>query len=154
MMATLSGGDDSRSDSSISTAGTRMKELLFTGEPADADRASAIRRELGEWLDSVGVDPDRAYDVVLATYEAIANSVEHAYRDHADRGTLDIRVLWVADGRIDVKVVDRGGWASHNSDPNRGRGVPLMRALADSAAVTSDQNGTTVHMIWDAIRST
>jgi len=28
--------------------------------------------------------------------------------------------------------------------------VPLMRALADSAAVTSDQNGTTVHMIWDA----
>ena len=153
-MATLSGGDDSRSDSSISTAGTRMKELLFTGEPADADRASAIRRELGEWLDIVGVDPDRAYDVVLATYEAIANSVEHAYRDHADRGTLDIRVLWVADGRIDVKVVDRGAGASHNSGPNRGRGVPLMRALADSAAVTSDQNGTTVHMIWDAIRST
>lgn len=26
-----------------------------------------------------------------------------------------------------------------------------MRALADTAAVTSDQNGTTVHMIWDAI---
>lgn len=128
-----------------------MKELVFTGEPADADRASGIRCELGEWLDSMGVDPDRAYDVVLATYEAIANSVEHAYRDHADRGTLDIHVVWAAEGRIEVTVVDRGDWASHNSDPNRGRGVPLMRALADSAAVTSDQNGTTVYMTWDAV---
>ena len=127
-----------------------MEELLFTGEPADADRASELRRELGDWLGNVGVDPDRAYDVVLATYEAIANSVEHAYRDHTDRGTLDIRVSRAAEGRIEVKVTDRGDWASHNSDPNRGRGVPLMRALADSAAVTSDQNGTTVHMIWDA----
>ena len=53
--------------------------------------------------------------------------------------------------KIDVKVTDRGDWATRNSDPNRGRGVPLMRALADTAAVTSDQNGTTVHMIWDAI---
>ncbi|CCQ13495.1 putative anti-sigma regulatory factor,serine/threonine protein kinase [Rhodococcus sp. AW25M09] len=153
MMATLSGGDDSHSDSSISTAGARMEELLFTGEPADADRASELRRELGEWLDGVGVDQDRAYDVVLATYEAIANSVEHAYRDHSDRGTLDIRVLCGAEGRIDVKVTDRGDWASHSSDPNRGRGVPLMRALADSAAVTSDESGTTVHMIWDALQS-
>jgi serine/threonine-protein kinase RsbW len=150
-MATLFGGDDSRTDSSISTAGARMEELLFTDEPADADRASELRRELGDWLNELGVDPDRAYDVVLATYEAIANSVEHAYRDHTDRGTLDIRVLCGAQGRIDVKVTDRGDWATRNSDPNRGRGVPLMRALADTAAVTSDQNGTTVHMIWDAI---
>ncbi|WP_415975862.1 ATP-binding protein [Rhodococcus sp. 077-4] len=150
MMATLFGGDESRTDSSISTAGARMEELLFTGEPADADRASELRRELGEWLNGVGVGADRAYDVVLATYEAIANSVEHAYRDHTDRGTLDIRVSCAANGRIEVEVTDRGDWASHNSDPNRGRGVPLMRALADSAAVTSDQDGTTVHMIWDA----
>lgn len=128
-----------------------MEELLFTDEPADADRASELRRELGDWLNGVGIDADRAYDVVLATYEAIANSVEHAYRDHTDRGTLDIRVSCAAEGRIDVRVTDRGDWASHNSDPNRGRGVPLMRALADSAAVTSDQNGTTVHMIWDAV---
>lgn len=149
-MATLFGGDDSRTDSSISTAGARMEELLFTGEPADADRASELRRELGDWLGNVGVDPDRAYDVVLATYEAIANSVEHAYRDHTDRGTLDILVTCAAEGRIEVRVTDRGDWASHNSDPNRGRGVPLMRALADSAAVTSDQDGTTVHMIWNA----
>lgn len=127
-----------------------MEELLFTGEPADADRASELRRELGDWLGNVGVDPDRAYDVVLATYEAIANSVEHAYRDHTDRGTLDILVTCAAEGRIEVRVTDRGDWASHNSDPNRGRGVPLMRALADSAAVTSDQDGTTVHMIWNA----
>ena len=149
-MATLFGGDDSRTDSSISTAGARMEELLFTGEPADADRASELRREIGDWLNGVGVDPDRAYDVVLATYEAIANSVEHAYRDHSGPGTLDIRVSCAAAGRIEVKVTDRGDWASHNSDPNRGRGVPLMRALADSAAVISDQHGTTVHMIWNA----
>ena len=154
MMATLSGGDDSHPDSSISTAGARMEELLFTGERADADRAAELRRELGDWLGSVGVDPDRCYDVVLATYEAIANSVEHAYRDHSDRGTLDIRVCCGAEGRIDVRVTDRGDWALHSSDPNRGRGVPLMRALADSASVTSDQNGTTVHMTWDAVQST
>lgn len=128
-----------------------MEELLFTAEPADADRASGLRRDIKAWLTELGVDADRAYDVVLATYEAIANSVEHAYRSRPQAGTLDIRLLCSPpNGRIEITVTDRGDWASHIADPNRGRGVPLMRALADSAAVTSDNDGTTVHMIWNA----
>lgn len=125
-----------------------MEEKLFRDEPADADRASQLRRELGEWLSGLGVHPDLVYDVMLATYEAIANSVEHAYRDRSVQGTLDIRIRRHAGGGIDVEVTDRGDWAADVLEANRGRGVPLIKALADTAAVVSDRNGTTVHMTW------
>ncbi|ORI24958.1 anti-sigma regulatory factor [Rhodococcus sp. 1168] len=125
--------------------------LDFDGEAAVPDRASALRIALSQWLTGLAVDPNRAYDVVLATYEALANSVEHAYSDAAEPGTLDLHAQFVpSTGSIEVVVCDHGEWAVHAPDATRGRGVPLMHALADTTAVTSDHDGTTVRLIWDA----
>lgn len=126
--------------------------LKFDGESAIAERASALRVALGEWLTGLEVSPERVYDVVLATYEALANAVEHAYSATSRPGTLDLHAQCVpATGWIEVTICDRGEWAVHPPDSTRGRGVPLMHALADSTAVTSDHDGTVVRMVWDAL---
>lgn len=124
--------------------------LRFVDESAVAERASALRVSLGEWLTGLDVDPERVYDVVLATYEALANAVEHAYSPDHGPGTLDMHAHCLpSTGRIEVTVSDHGQWAVHAPDATRGRGVPLMHALADSTSVTSDPDGTTVRMLWD-----
>lgn len=128
--------------------------LEFDGQSAVADRASELRVALAEWLHRHGIEKNKAYDIVLATYEALANSVEHAYRNIAGGtspgGTVDLRARYLGDlGRIEVLIVDHGTWSTHDAVPNRGRGVPLMRALADTTDVHSDQNGTTVTLVWD-----
>ncbi|WP_245819599.1 ATP-binding protein [Rhodococcoides yunnanense] len=131
----------------------RLEDIMhldFDGEAAVADRASALRIALSEWLTGLRIAPERVYDVVLATYEALANAVEHAYaRDKP--GTLDLHAQCSPDtGWVEVTVCDRGEWYVHAPDSTRGRGVPLMHALADSTAVTSDHDGTVVRLVWDA----
>lgn len=126
--------------------------LRFDGEAAVAERASALRVALNTWLAELDVDPNRAYDVVLAAYEAMANAVEHAYEAQSGPGTLDLHAQCVpATGWVEVTVADHGEWAVHPPDSTRGRGVPLMHALADTTAVTSDLDGTTVRMVWNAL---
>jgi serine/threonine-protein kinase RsbW len=155
MMAIAFGGNDALvAAASRSHAGQLPEDVMdlkFNGESAVAERASALRVALGEWLAGLKIQPDRVYDVVLATYEALANAVEHAYTSGQGPGTLDLHVRCApATGWIEVIVCDHGSWAVHAPDATRGRGVPLMHALADSTAVTSDHDGTTVRMVWDA----
>lgn len=40
-------------------------------------------QRVGEWLDVHGWSPDERDDIVLAVHEAVANVVDHAYRDGA-----------------------------------------------------------------------
>jgi anti-sigma regulatory factor (Ser/Thr protein kinase) len=42
-----------------------------------------------------------------------------------------------------IAVRDRGGWREHVSE-DRGRGLPLMRALMDDVAVEQRPTGSTV----------
>lgn len=129
--------------------GMSTATLEFDGQSAVADRASELRIALGTWLRTHGIGKDKSYDIVLATYEALANTVEHAYRNITG-GTVDLHADYRGDiGRIEIVVTDHGTWSIHDDDPTRGRGVPLMRALADTADVQSDQHGTTVRLVWD-----
>src|SRR4051812_5950930 len=47
--------------------------------PADPTLLASVRNYLRTWLIEAGADEDEAYDVLVATTEAAANSVEHAY---------------------------------------------------------------------------
>lgn len=153
-MVTAFGGDNT-----LAAATDRHEQLTeeimhieFDGEDAVAERASALRVALDRWLAELDVNPDRAYDVVLASYEAMANAVEHAYEANGKPGTLDLHAQCVpSTGWVEVTVSDHGEWAVHPPDSTRGRGVPLMHALADTTAVTSDLDGTTVRMVWNAL---
>ncbi|HEY3468955.1 MAG TPA: ATP-binding protein [Amycolatopsis sp.] len=114
---------------------------------AVADRLPELRRALGRWLGALGLSPERQDDVVLAGYEAMANSAEHAYRDR-EAGPIDVRAESL-NGRLTVTVTDYGSWRPPAAaDGLRGRGLQLIDTLADHSARVHREDGTTVTMTW------
>ena len=123
--------------------------------PADAPTAAMVRDDFTRWLRRrVGLDETRLCDVVLAVNEALANIAEFAYRDGVT-GTCDLEAVNdVAAGVLAVTISDQGHW--REPDPNlrqrhRGRGIPLMRTLADSLIIDTSTLGTSVCMRFEHI---
>lgn len=125
---------------------------------ADAPSAARTRAEFGSWLDRhFNLGAERFNDLLLAVNEAIANAAEFAYIDTGLRGTMDVSAAYdVKSDTLDVTVNDRGRWR-HNVAatipagrwyPVRGRGIPLMRALADEAIIDGTPHGTHVKLTW------
>jgi serine/threonine-protein kinase RsbW len=113
---------------------------------ATPSQAGIVRRETVAWAKSRGVTPDTADDIGLAVGEAIANVVDHAYPEDAD-GTFTLTAIAEL-GFITVTVIDNGQWKDKPSDPIRGRGTALIRALAAETAIVTNSTGTTVRMTW------
>jgi anti-sigma regulatory factor (Ser/Thr protein kinase) len=110
--------------------------------PADPARLSSIRRNLGRWLSGHAVPKADADDIILASSEACANSIEHAYGP--GRGSVDVEAE-VRAQEITVVVRDAGTWrAPRNGD--RGRGLSFIEACMDSFTVTKGESGTEVRM--------
>jgi serine/threonine-protein kinase RsbW len=117
---------------------------------ADARSAARTRAEFRSWLDAhftLGAE------LLLAVNEAIANAAEFAYVDASQRGTLDVSAAYDVDSdTLAVTVNDRGLW--HRSFPApatvppRGRGIPLMRALADQVIIDRTPQGTHITLTW------
>ncbi|WP_410630871.1 ATP-binding protein [Amycolatopsis sp. cmx-4-83] len=106
-----------------------------------------LREALAGWLNRLGLSEERQEDVVLAGYEAMANSAEHAYRDGA-AGQIDVRAESLG-GRLTVTVTDYGTWQPPaETNGLRGRGLLLIDTLADHSAKVHREDGTTVTMTW------
>jgi len=56
-----------------------LSDSLLTRLPADVESIPLMRRVLGRWLREAGATEAQADDVSLATSEACANAIEHAY---------------------------------------------------------------------------
>jgi len=107
-----------------------------------------MRRLLADWAAGEGLDEDTVDAIVLSGYEAMANAVEHAYREQG-AGPVDVYADH-ADAMVTVRVTDRGRWRAPPSDPGvRGRGLVLIHGLGSDARVASSEYGTTVTMTWD-----
>lgn len=122
---------------------------LVRVDSADALTVARMRRELSQWLRThLALDPDRFNDVLLAANEALTNAAEFAYAGR--QGTMTLRARYhPGDATLLVDVSDRGTWrhVEPQSQPNtRGRGIPLMRALADETTISATPNGTNVRM--------
>jgi anti-sigma regulatory factor (Ser/Thr protein kinase) len=76
----------------------------------------------------------------MAVNEACQNAIEHAYALSPE--PFDVR-LERDEGEICVTVRDRGGWRDSQS-VDRGRGLPLMRALVDVVDIEQRPTGSTV----------
>ena len=53
---------------------------LHVRVPAVAGRLTGLRHALAEWAERAGLAPEDREALTLASYEAMANSVEHASR--------------------------------------------------------------------------
>lgn len=114
---------------------------------AVADRLPELREALADWLSTLSLSEERREDVVLAGYEAMANSAEHAYRT-GEPGQVDVRAE-ALNGRLTVTVTDYGAWrAPASTNGLRGRGLLLIDSLADHSAQVHREDGTTVTMTW------
>jgi len=119
--------------------------------PAAPGALRRLRHELMAWVLAAGVDESRAGDIVLASYEALANVADHAY-DGAGDGLVDVDAS-LSPGRLEVVITDHGQWRTPVPDTRpvslRGRGLLLLRASADRADITSGEQGTVVTLTWD-----
>jgi anti-sigma regulatory factor (Ser/Thr protein kinase) len=114
--------------------------------PADARHLVELRRTLQRWVADLGLSFELQQDVVLASYEAMANSAEHAYRQSAP-GAIDVHAIHAGD-KLTVTVTDQGTWKRPDgSDTFRGRGLKMIQALAHTSALRRG-SGTRVTMTW------
>lgn len=138
---------------------TAMRERMATPtqlrrtRPADAAQASRLRQELDAWLHQSGLPltESRCADVLLGVNEALANCAEHAYHGRDD-GDITMHATYDdAAQRVRVKISDRGRWRPRAAvvRSHRGRGLALMRALADQCTVDRGDDGTTVRLDYD-----
>ncbi|OBB78186.1 anti-sigma regulatory factor [Mycobacterium colombiense] len=131
--------------------------FVRTRVAADARSAARTRAEFGVWLGRhFSLDDDRFNDLLLAVNEAIANAAEFAYDDAAGRGTVDVRAAYDGDSdTLAVIVDDRGRWRPKKPvqyrQQVRGRGIPLMEALADDVAIDRTAQGTRVTLTWSGL---
>jgi GAF domain-containing protein/anti-sigma regulatory factor (Ser/Thr protein kinase) len=118
-------------------------EMTF---PADVSQIDHVRGDLRAWLSRCRVDPDQAYDVLIAAGEAVANAIEHGHRN-SPQGEVSLCAVALVD-RLQLIVTDTGSWKPPQPVPSshRGRGIALMKALMQDVAIQSDTDGTTVNL--------
>lgn len=117
--------------------------------PAVVERLPQVRDGLADWAGRVGLNAQQVEDVTLASYEALANAAMHAYPD--GQGTLAVHAQYRPDRQqAQITVADAGQWQPppDERDGLGGRGLVLIRNLAEHAEVHTDGAGTTVSMRW------
>ena len=116
-------------------------ERLRLRLPALPVYVAGLRRRLREWLQTVGMGDEEVFDFTLAVSEAAANAVEHAGTPSSPSITVTGERI---DGRVVLKIRDYGRWKDTPPDPDRGRGLALIDALAEGSAIERTPEGTTV----------
>ncbi|WP_448628115.1 ATP-binding protein [Geodermatophilus sp. URMC 64] len=112
--------------------------------PADPARLRDLRRSVAGWAEEAGLGPRTTGDLQLALGETVANAVEHAYGTGAGAGAVRVAAA-AEDDAVAVTVTDAGTWRPVPADPGfRGRGLQIIRELADAVRLQPGPHGTTV----------
>lgn len=133
---------------------SRSATRLHHRGPATAALANRLRRELHDWAAVIGLPANVVHDLTQCSYEAMANTVLHAY-PAGTTGFLDLHAHLERDDIV-VTVMDNGSWTSDeplSSDgrdglPEGGNGMRLIHDLAAHSKVIHGDEGTTVRMSW------
>ena len=121
---------------STPTLGDRL-EVSLIGDPS---ALASFRQTLRRWLAESGAGPDEVHDITMACNEACQNAIEHAYGLVPEPFEVELERT---DAEVIIRVRDRGGWRE-GSSTDRGRGLPLMRALMDAVEIDQRASGSTV----------
>jgi PAS domain S-box-containing protein len=109
--------------------------------PAEPEALQQVRRRLRRWLETAGAPDDVRDDVVVATSEAVSNSVRHAYGPSSAWVEIEGELI---DGEVRIVVRDQGHWRPPRGEG--GRGIDLMQACMASVDIRHDPDGTVVRM--------
>jgi serine/threonine-protein kinase RsbW len=136
-------------------------DTLWIVFDAIASVIGRARRDVAAWLKTLHWPTDATHDIVLAIYEALANVVDHAYRDDDGPGERpgQLYVWQILDAttqqrRVVASVIDYGRWKQPTTpaepavaagEPSaRGRGLAMMSACMQYVDVQPSAGGTTV----------
>lgn len=127
----------------------RSSGIFFQNVRAEPSEIAVLRRLMQQWTTTLRVEAEQEYAVVLATYEALANAVEHAYRPGDTSATVDLDAVHFPEAdRLVVEVSDRGCWRQETASSSRGHGLALIRGLGADTAITTGPHGTHIAMRW------
>ena len=143
LVTALLGDEDRGDDVAVLAVGLDRAPLgtFSVRLPVDKSSLVELRVSFGRWLERAGIpDADRR-DLVLATWEAAANAIEHA-RNPAE-GTVGITASLGGD-TVRVEVRDSGAWREPSDRPERGLGLHLIRSMMTSLVVEPGPTGTRV----------
>jgi anti-sigma regulatory factor (Ser/Thr protein kinase) len=135
-------GTSTRADSSVNPESSPDGQRHAWRFPSVLTSVSEMRRGLRGFLHDTALSYDESEDLLLAASEAANNAVEHAQR--STEPFFDVSGV-VDDGQVTIVIKDHGGWQQPTSSSDRGRGLAMMRVLADTT-VTTRSHGTTVTM--------
>lgn len=108
--------------------------------PGERHGLATLRTTLRRWLVEQEAEAQAAEEITMAANEAVQNAIEHAH----GLGAEPFEVELIRDGdHVVVHVRDHGRWREGASG-DRGRGLPLMRALMDEVTIDAQPRGTTV----------
>jgi GAF domain-containing protein/anti-sigma regulatory factor (Ser/Thr protein kinase) len=120
-----------------------LAEPLELAIPAAPESLPVLRRELEDWLRSAAVSDLDARDILLATWEAGANAIEHS--GATDGAVVEVSAMLSGD-RIRIGVADHGRWKEPEIRDDRGLGLRLIEALMTTVDVYRGPDGTRVVM--------
>ena len=119
-----------------------LAEELRLRLPAEPQVLAGIRRTLTRWLRAQGAGGEDIMALMLASGEACANAIEHAYSP----GPASFEFAATVEGAtVTVLVRDHGGWREQRGE-HRGRGLALMEATMDELDVRRGKKGSEVAM--------
>ncbi len=107
----------------------------------------AMRRALTSFLAALKIPDDRCIDIITASGEALANAVEHAYRDDEDGG-IELNASMERSDSLTVEVIDRGAFVEPTQRAHRGFGLRIVRAVAQSVSIDTTE-GTAIRMTFN-----
>ena len=120
-----------------------LADPLVARFPAEVESIPVMRRLLGRWLDEAGATRADMDDLALASAEAAANAIEHAYG--LEPGVVELRAATSEEGRVKVAIRDFGNWRAPRGE-HRGRGLQLMEGLTDAIELIRTDEGTTIEL--------
>jgi anti-sigma regulatory factor (Ser/Thr protein kinase)/putative methionine-R-sulfoxide reductase with GAF domain len=117
-----------------------VEDDILMRVPADPQVLAPIRQALRRWLRAHGADPQDIAALTLASGEACANAIEHAYSP--GRAVFEFEALH-SSGTVTLTVRDNGRWRRPRG-VHRGRGLKMIEASVDDVDVRATTAGTEV----------
>ncbi len=109
----------------------------------DPESVAAVRSSVERVGAAAGLSDEAVFGLKVATTEAVANALRHP---GADGGR--VAVTLATRGRaLEIEVESHGPFRIDDGfEPERGRGLPLMLALADEVEFAASDTGTRVRL--------